>query len=331
MGTWEILLTSNTPALLAGGSAGLFWSVCWAYTGQAFVVLSLAEMASMAPTAGGQYHWVSEFAPPNRQRLLSYLSGWLSTISWQSIVALDCFLVGTIVQGMIAVNDDSYVSTRWQSTLLIMGVAIYIGLFNVFAAKHLPLAEGAFVTGHFFFFFPVVIVLLVLAPKRSAREVFLEFSDNGAGWPNVGWATLVGQVSAIFSVLGSDSVAHMAEEVQESSRNVPRAMVWSFVVNIPPTMGLLLTYLFCMPSVADAVADPSGYPFIYVFREATKSAGATLGLSVIILVLLVMITISAAASTSRQTFAFARDHGLPFSGWLGAVSECWNTSQAFEY
>ena len=52
MGTWEILLTSNTPALLAGGSAGLFWSVCWAYAGQAFVVLSLAEMASMAPTAG---------------------------------------------------------------------------------------------------------------------------------------------------------------------------------------------------------------------------------------------------------------------------------------
>lgn len=50
MGTWEILLTSNSQALLAGGSAGLFWSVCWAYVGQTFVVLSLAEMSSMAPT-----------------------------------------------------------------------------------------------------------------------------------------------------------------------------------------------------------------------------------------------------------------------------------------
>lgn len=54
---------------------GLFWSLCWSYTGQFFIVLSLAEMASMAPTAGGQYHWVSEFAPPQHQRLLSYLSG----------------------------------------------------------------------------------------------------------------------------------------------------------------------------------------------------------------------------------------------------------------
>lgn len=320
MGTWEILLTSNTQALLAGGSAGLFWSVCWAYTGQAFVVLSLAEMSSMAPTAGGQYHWVSEFAPARYQRLLSYLSGWLSTISWQSIVALDCYLVGTIVQGLIIVNDDSYVSERWQSTLLIIAFAIWISLFNIFGAKHLPLAEGVFVTGHFFAFFPVVIILLVLAPKRSSKDVFTHFSDNGAGWPNLAMSILVGQVSAIFAVLGSDSVAHMAEEVQESSTVVPRAMVWSFIVNIPTTIGLLLTYLYCCPSVSDAVKHPSGYPFIYVFEVATGSKGGTTGLTVVILLLLIMITISAAASTSRQTFAFARDHGLPFSSWLGKVS-----------
>jgi hypothetical protein len=54
MGTWEILMTSNTQALLAGGSAGLFWSLFWCYIGQTFIVLSLAEMSSMAPTAGGQ-------------------------------------------------------------------------------------------------------------------------------------------------------------------------------------------------------------------------------------------------------------------------------------
>lgn len=58
MGTWELLLMSSLPALIAGGTAGLFWSCIWGYFGQSFIVLSLAEMASMAPTAGGQYHWV---------------------------------------------------------------------------------------------------------------------------------------------------------------------------------------------------------------------------------------------------------------------------------
>ena len=58
MGTWEFLLATSAPALVAGGTAGLFWSCIWAYVGQSFIVLTLAEMASMAPTAGGQYHWV---------------------------------------------------------------------------------------------------------------------------------------------------------------------------------------------------------------------------------------------------------------------------------
>src|SRR5436309_11927856 len=92
MGTWEIILTyakfnrsepnanktncsANTQGLIAGGLSGLFWSLCWTYLGQFFIVLSLAEMAAMAPTAGGQYHWVSEFAPRKYQKVLSYISG----------------------------------------------------------------------------------------------------------------------------------------------------------------------------------------------------------------------------------------------------------------
>jgi choline transport protein len=67
--------SANTQGLIAGGLSGLFWSLCWAYLGQFFIVLSLAEMAAMAPTAGGQYHWVSEFAPRKYQKVLSYISG----------------------------------------------------------------------------------------------------------------------------------------------------------------------------------------------------------------------------------------------------------------
>lgn len=43
----------------------MFWAYAWVVAGQFFIVLSLAEMSSMAPTAGGQYHWVNEFAPRN--------------------------------------------------------------------------------------------------------------------------------------------------------------------------------------------------------------------------------------------------------------------------
>lgn len=40
-----------------------------------------------APTTGGQYHWVSEFAPREHQKFLSYLMGWLCVLGWQTSVS----------------------------------------------------------------------------------------------------------------------------------------------------------------------------------------------------------------------------------------------------
>lgn len=54
MGTWEFVFVNNFQSLVDGGRAGTFWGYCWVIMGQFFVVLSLAEMSSMAPTAGGQ-------------------------------------------------------------------------------------------------------------------------------------------------------------------------------------------------------------------------------------------------------------------------------------
>lgn len=77
-----------------------------------------------------------------------------------------------------------------------------MSLFNIFGAKRLPLAEGIFVTCHFFAFIPVIVTLLVLAPKVKAEDVFTGFTDNGAGWPSISLTVMVGQVSSMFVVLG---------------------------------------------------------------------------------------------------------------------------------
>jgi choline transport protein len=45
----------------------------------------------------------------------------------------------------------------------------------------------------------------------------------------------------MFVVLGQDSVAHLAEEVENASTIVPKAMVVSFFFNLPFTFILLIT------------------------------------------------------------------------------------------
>ena len=64
-----------TFVLIDGGTAGLVWGYIVICIGFWLVYASLGEMASMAPTSGGQYHWVSEFAPPGGQKFLSFITG----------------------------------------------------------------------------------------------------------------------------------------------------------------------------------------------------------------------------------------------------------------
>lgn len=111
----------------------------------------------------------------------------------------------------------------------------------------------------------------------------------------------------------------MAEEVADAGRSVPIAIVWSYVLNGIMGFILLISYLFAIPSVDDALNDPSTYPFIYAFRSAVPTSGVN-GLTSVVLILVIASNISFNAATSRQTWSFARDRGLPFSDWIGHVS-----------
>ncbi|KAJ9634367.1 hypothetical protein H2199_009025 [Coniosporium tulheliwenetii] len=317
MASWEFVLISNLYGLIDGGLAGLFWSFLWTAIGFGFIIASLAEMASMAPTSGGQYHWVSEFAPPQHQKFLSYIVGWVSALSWQAGTASGSFLTGTIIQGMITVNNPDYVPENWHGTLLIFSMVIILYVSNTWTAEWLPDVQNILMILHLFGFLAVVVVLWVLGPHPPAHAVFFEFQDFG-GWSSIGLSLMVGRISAIFCLICSDSAAHMSEEVKNAGIVVPRSMMWSYMMN--GTLGFitLTTLLFSIPDVEVAIDDPTGYPFLWVFQQSMPTRG-TNALTIIVLALVIASNISFNASTSRLTYAFARDKGLPFSDWIAHV------------
>jgi hypothetical protein len=57
-----------------------------------------------------------------------------------------------LVQALIVINDATYTPERWQGTLLTWVAVIAVASFNIFCAKHLPLAEGIFCSVHIFAF-----------------------------------------------------------------------------------------------------------------------------------------------------------------------------------
>lgn len=161
MVTWEALLTNIGAIIVNGGTAGMFWGFLVVVLGYLLVYASLAEMSSMAATAGGQYHWVSEFAPPSSQKFLSYTTGWLTMTGWQSAITGIGFLIAGVIQGLIVLNNSSYEAERWHGTLMVIAVvAICVG-FNTFLARRLPLIEGTLAVLHFGGLFVIIIILCV--------------------------------------------------------------------------------------------------------------------------------------------------------------------------
>ncbi|KAK5206510.1 hypothetical protein LTR20_006943 [Exophiala xenobiotica] len=303
--------------LVDGGTAGMFWSYTWIIIGQFFIVISLAEMASMAPTAGGQYHWVSEFASRRYQKTFSYISGWLSSICWQSFVASDCMFGAQLIMALVQLQNPDFDIKNYYTALTSVLIGTIVTAINVYGAKKLALLENVFVALHVAGFFVVLITVAVASPKNDAKQVFTTFADSGGNYPLIGLAIMVGQVPAMWNVLASDAVAHLSEEVKNASVVTPKTMFWAYMLNIPLAFAMLLVFLFAMTDVETAVDQ--AFPFVWILSNSLSTAGAQ-AITAIMFILVFMIATSCFASTSRQLFAFARDDGMPFPTWMKKVN-----------
>lgn len=110
-----------------------------------------------------------------------------------------------------------------------------------------------------------------------------------------------------------------AEEVDDASRTLPRSIMWSVYLNGAMGFIMAITMCFCLGDLSQVVDSPTGYPFIQVFYNATKSYTATNIMVTIMVVTLTACCVSEVATASRQLWSFARDKGVPFSNWLAYV------------
>jgi len=246
-------------------------------------------------------------------------TGWISVLGWQTGLASLAFLAGTIIQGLLVLDNADYVFQRWHGTLLVIAITAFCIIFNTFLAKKLPMVEGIVLIIHLLGFFAVLIPLWILAPRNAPTEVFTQFSNLG-GWGTTGLAFMVGLLSPIYTLIGADSAVHMAEEIKDASIVLPKAIMWAAGLNGSLGFVMVITFCFTLGNVPDIIETPTGYPFIQAFYNATKSNVGTSIMTAILIVNITSACISTVATVSRQTWSFARDKGLPFSAYVAYVS-----------
>jgi hypothetical protein len=142
--------------------------------------------------------------------LTGFLPGWLSAIGWQVYLAGVCFMVGSVIQGLIALNVPDYVWHNWHGTLLTIAAIVFSIAFNTVLSVQLPLVEGVVLILHFAGFFAIIIPLWVMAPRATAHTALLEFSNNG-GWSSTGLSAMIGLTSPLSVLIGYDCSVHMCK------------------------------------------------------------------------------------------------------------------------
>ncbi|KAI6782512.1 amino acid polyamine transporter I [Emericellopsis cladophorae] len=316
--TWEGTLMNFAPGLANGGPGGLIYGFIFVWIGNLSVFSTLCELVSIAPTSGGQYHWVSMLAPRSCSKFLSYMTGWLTLAGWQGTSAAAGFLTGTMTQGLVTFLVPSYNAQTWQGTLMLWLCIFIAVIINTVVSSMLPKLEGMILVLHILGFFGVMITLVTFGANGDAADVFLTFRNEGM-WPSQGLSWFVGLLGCVFSFVGVDCSFHMCEEVQNPSIAVPRSIMTSICINGAMGLAMIISMLYGATDIDAAINSPTGYPFIEIFHQATGSRAGTAAMTSLIIVMTLSAIVGVIAATSRMFWAFARDRALPFSSTLSKV------------
>jgi choline transport protein len=117
--SWFGISTALVTGINSGGPVLIIYGIILITFVSASVGISLAELASAMPNAGGQYFWAYELAHPKFAKFASYLTGWFAwagSIFTSASVALG---LGSAVMGCVQLfRPEMFVSSPFTSLIL---------------------------------------------------------------------------------------------------------------------------------------------------------------------------------------------------------------------
>ncbi len=313
------------------------------------VAMSMAEIASAYPTAGGLYFWARRLGG----RQWAWVTAWLNMIGQVTItaginIAAAIYIIGAVTRLLRLPSEG--LATNWYFQVGVMVVILipqviinvwgirltarlsdisvwwHIGGVLLIAALLPLLGRHHNSLGFLFSFAPVPDALpsqqpLVVGDWTVASPLFRLIPPlerlYAAGPPLL--LFVLALLQAQWTYTGYDASAHLAEETVMARRNSAWGIVLSVAVSAVAGYVMLLVLTWCIPNgdVAATARDP--YPVLHIIDKNLPAALANL-LAIVIGVAMWLCGVASVTSMARMWYAFARDDGIPGSRWLRRVS-----------
>jgi len=301
-------------------AASIGWPVLCAFV--LMVALSMAELTSKYPTAGGPYWWAHDLGGKG----WSWMTGWFNIVGLIGIVASVAYgaaiflnaLLGLYALDILGINfgDSEHILT--ETWLLFFLILVFYTVVNIFADRFLAVMNNISVGWHLLGV-AAIIALLIFVPDdhQSASFVFGERINNSGlhegSTSSLGFWFFVlpiGFLLTMYTQTGYDASAHTAEETRNASITAAQGVWRSVFFSALIGWFVLLAFLFAATDVK-AVNDGAGFVGA-IFTSALDSWAAKL---VILIATVGQLFCGAAGltSASRTWYAFSRDRAIP--GW----------------
>ncbi|KAK1625277.1 amino acid/polyamine transporter I [Colletotrichum phormii] len=316
--SWVGYLSNFGQNLIYGGPQSCLFGLLAAFVAQFIITLGLSEIASAFPSSGGQYHFCYIMAPANTRRFAGYLVGWMSTLAWWIVTCSGTSLFAATLSGMIGFWHPAFEGTQWQIYLIYVGTATVTMLPVVFTSKKITLTVQISLYSSLIGFFIVLCVTTGMHKHTTPSSFITQSGLGSSGWsPGVAW--ILGITNAMYAFGGTDGAIHISEEISQPGRRVPQVMMLTIFIGLGTAFPLLLALMFFMTGL-DAVTS-ARLPSLELINQATGNEDVTLFLFAYILLVYLVCIPSQWVTGGRLAWAFARDHGVPFSRYFSKIDE----------
>src|SRR4051794_30855311 len=285
------------------------------------VAVSMAELASAFPTAGGPYWWAHNLGGAG----WSWFTGWFNVIGLIGIVAsvdyVLAFFATTLFGlwgwdlGFVNFADSQHVQAEifWLFAIIL---ALH-ALINIYSSHLVALFNSISVWWHVVGVI-VIIGILVFVPDhhQSAKFVFTEkINNSGFAGGSIGGGTYwflvlpVGFLLTMYTITGYDASAHVAEDTKGAEEAAAKGVWQSVALSAGIGWFVLLAILFAATNV-NAVNEGFGSS-ISGFTSADMNQNWAEAIILIACVGQFFCGMACVTSCSRTFYAFSRDRAVP--------------------
>ena len=241
-------LTLYGYGLLHGGPPVMLWG--WLLVGVLvlFAGMSMAEICSSFPTAGGLYYWAAKLAPGDSAPIWSWFTGWFNLLGQVAVTAGISFGCAFSISAFMSILTGSETWLEPYATILILAVVLGLqGLLNTFSVRLVALLNDVSVYWHLVGV-AIIFVLLFWAPESGTHQsVSFLFGSEGwqafeglSGFTIPLYVFLIGLLNAQYTFTGYDASAHVSEETVQARISAPKGIVNSIWISMIAGFILLL-------------------------------------------------------------------------------------------